>query len=278
MAAEDEFIRRLVGFGLSKKEAHTYLYLLKYGPKTPSPLAKSLHTYREDVHRTLTSLIDKGMVHPSIDSPTTYVAVDLDIALESALKKHESELREMDERKRKLQELAKQHRFRSADEVTTFKIIKSVKELVAATLTLTSAVKNGFIYVVPPEMLVITELFGIGEQAKKVIEQGGSVRGICDIRYADIVPTQAHVDRGEDLRHYSNYGGVYFAVVDSRHCVSAINVAIKRISLNEPISLLWTDDAIYADYLTATFEMLCRQSVPAEEWIKELLQQGPPKA
>jgi len=278
MSEVDEFIRHLVGFGLSEKEAQTYLHLLSYGPKTPSPLAKALHTYREDAHRTLTSLIDKGMVHPSLDSPTTYVAVDLDTALESALKKHQSELREMDERKRELQELAKQHRFRSDDKVTTFKIIKSVKELVTATLTLTSAVKNGFIYVVPAEMLVITELFGIGGQAKKVIEQGGSVRGICDIRYGDIVPAQAHVDRGEDLRHCYNYGGVYFAVVDSRHCVSAINVAIKRISLNEPISLLWTDDTTFADYLTATFEMLWQQSVPAEERIKELQKQGPPKA
>jgi len=67
MTTEDEFTHRLIGFGLSEKEAQTYLHLLKYGPKTPSPLAKSLHTYREDVHRTLTSLIDRvWYVHRSI--------------------------------------------------------------------------------------------------------------------------------------------------------------------------------------------------------------------
>ena len=38
------FITRLTGFGLSEKEAHLYLHLLKYGPKTPSPLAKSMKT------------------------------------------------------------------------------------------------------------------------------------------------------------------------------------------------------------------------------------------
>ena len=108
MDNETAFVTRLTSFGLGEKEAHLYLRLLKYGPKTPSPLAKSLKTYREDVHRTLTALIDKGMVRPSLDSPTTYAAVDLDTALESALKKQASELREMEARKRELQELAKQ--------------------------------------------------------------------------------------------------------------------------------------------------------------------------
>ena len=78
MSREEEFIRRLIGFGLSEKEAQLYLHLLKYSPKTPSPIAKSLQTYREDVHRTLTSLIEKGMVRPSFDAPTVYAAVDLE--------------------------------------------------------------------------------------------------------------------------------------------------------------------------------------------------------
>ncbi|HYB58906.1 MAG TPA: helix-turn-helix domain-containing protein [Candidatus Acidoferrales bacterium] len=86
MTADDEFTARLISFGLSEKEARTYLHLLKYGPKTPSPLAKSLKTYREDVHRTLTALMEKGKVHPSLDTPTIYAAVDLDVALESAVK------------------------------------------------------------------------------------------------------------------------------------------------------------------------------------------------
>ncbi|MGZ7169492.1 MAG: TrmB family transcriptional regulator [Halobacteriota archaeon] len=76
-----------MGFGLTEKEAQCYFYLLRYGPKTPSPLAKSLDTYREDVHRTLQSLIEKGMVRPSLDSPTLYTAVELEDALSPLLKR-----------------------------------------------------------------------------------------------------------------------------------------------------------------------------------------------
>ena len=278
MTTDDEFTRRLIRFGLSEKEAQLYLHLLKYGPKTPSPLAKSLQTYREDVHRTLTSLIEKGMVRPSLDAPTVYAAIDLDTALGSALQKQQSELREMEARKRELQELSQQQRFRPSDEVSTFKIIKSVKELVAATINLVDSAKNGYLYVVPADMLVITSLFGINAEAKKILEQGASVRGITDIRYAEIASAQEQVDIGVDLKHFDNYEGLYFAVVDRKHCISAINVDINRISLNEPISMLWTDDPTYADYLTATFEVLWAQAIPAAEHIQELSAQGPPKA
>ena len=60
---------------------------------------------------TLTSLIEKGMVRPSLDSPTMYIVEDLDTALQAALKKRESELRWMEARTRELQELAKQQGF-----------------------------------------------------------------------------------------------------------------------------------------------------------------------
>ena len=113
MTIDDEYTRRLVGFGISEKEAQLYLHLLKYGPKTPSPLAKSLHTYREDVHRTLNSLIEKGMVRPALNMHGVYAAVDLDAALAAALKRQELELSDIKRRGQKLEELAKQQRIGS---------------------------------------------------------------------------------------------------------------------------------------------------------------------
>jgi sugar-specific transcriptional regulator TrmB len=231
MTTDDEFTTRLIGFGLSEKEAQLYLHLLKYGPKTPSPLAKSLKTYREDVHRTLTSLIEKGMVRPSLDSPTVYAAVDLDAALNSAVKKHESELREMEKRKRELQELSQQQRFRPPDEVSTFKIIKSIKELVIAMLPILDSIQEDWVMVVPSGAAVIASQFGINEAAYQFIERGGTVRVILNhITYAIVDTVQEMMDNGEDVRHFGQEG-IIFTIFDKKICISAISADVTRVAL-----------------------------------------------
>ena len=279
MTTEDEFITRLIGFGLSEKEAQTYLHLLKYGPKTPSPLAKSLQTYREDVHRTLTSLIDKGMVRPSLDTPTIYAAVDLDTALESALKKREIELREMETRKRELQELSQHQHFTSLGEVATFKIIKSLKELIATIVPVITTLEKQWDMVVPEKAVIVASQFGINEFTEAFVAEGGNVRIVISyFSYAVIPMVQELIDIGSEVR-YSGQEGFAFAVFDKKISLSGINWEILRhIALNQPITALWTDDPSYAQYLSFTFEMVWKQSISAAEQIQELLEQGPSQA
>jgi len=88
---------------------------------------------------------------------------------------------------------------------------------------------------------------------------------------------QEVLDIGEDVRHFEGYQGLYFGVFDRKHCVSAINIGVKQVKLDEPATMLYTDDPAYAGYLVTTFEMLWERSVPGEQRIHELLKQGPPQ-
>ncbi|MGZ4903740.1 MAG: TrmB family transcriptional regulator [Halobacteriota archaeon] len=278
MTDEDDFIAHLMGFGLTEKEAQCYFHLLRYGPKTPSPLAKALHTYREDMHRTLNSLIDKGMVRPSLDSPTLYAAVELDTALESALKKHESELHEMERRKRELEELSRRHSVRSSDNASTFKIIKTIRELVTTMLPIVRTLADRWDMFIPESAVIIASQFGINEGTKMFTDRGGKVRIlVADFPYALIETIQELIEMEIEVR-YLGKAGLFFTIFDRRVCMSAINVDMKHIALDQPLAVLLTDDPTYAQYLTSTFEMLWVQSIDAEERIHELLQQGPPQA
>ncbi len=275
MADDSEFLSRLIGFGLSEKEAQLYLHLLKYGPKPPSLLAKSLKTYREDVHRTLTGLIDKGMVSPSLETPTVYAAVELDIALEAAFKKHETELREMEVKKRELKEMSELLSFRPSDEYPTFRIIKSLSELAAVLSSLINSAEREIITVAPEISIAFSSLHAIKDY-KKFVDRGGRMTAITDFSYKYMESVQQHLDIGIDMRQFTGYRGVYLIVFDRKSSISAINYDMKEVSLAEPTMHLWTDDPTYAHYLISTFELLWKQAIPAAQRIEELLKEGPP--
>jgi sugar-specific transcriptional regulator TrmB len=274
MDVDSEFIIKLMGFGLSEKEAQLYVHLLKYGPKPPSLLAKSLKTYREDVYRTLTGLIDKDMVSPSLETPMVYAAVDLDIALDTALKKRESELHELEKRKRELQEISKQQRLRPSDEFHAFKILKSVKDVLAVAIPLLNSLKKEFLGCINEPAMVAASLYGINDTCKKLIDRGGKVRGITDLSHSTMEIAQQQLDIGMEMRHFEQYRGILFVVFDRQSSISAISADIRHVSLNEPLLALWSDDPTYAEYLASIFEMLWEQSIPAAQWIEELLKGG----
>ncbi len=217
------------------------------------------------------------MVRPSLDSPTVYAAVDLETALDSALKKHESELREMERRKRDLEELAQQQRFRPSDEVSTFKIIKSLKEFLAIALPSISTLKEQWDMLIPESAVLVASQFGINPFTKELIDHGGRVRIlITDLPYALIPLIRELIEMRSEVRCMGQEG-LLFTVFDRRICVSAINVSVKRVTLDKPFTALWTDDPTYAQYLMSTFELLWKQSIPAEERIHELLKHGLPQ-
>jgi sugar-specific transcriptional regulator TrmB len=259
-----------------KKEAQLYLHLLKHGSNPLSLLTKSLKTDFKDVYRTLTSLVDKGLVSSSLKSPTVYAAVDPDIALYPALKKRESEVREMEMRVRELQEMSKQQHFKSSNEFTTYKIIRSVKEIATASISSLTSEKRDLVFVLPQNQIVMGSLYGISEASKAFIEQGGRIRCILDITPSIIDLAQEFLDIGYDVRHFDNYRGIYFGVFDRTISTTGINVDTERVSLDAPLLILWSDDPTYANYLVSTFELLWEQSVPAAQRIEELLEQGSP--
>jgi hypothetical protein len=175
--------------------------------------------------------------------------------------------------KSELQELAKEQRFRPADEVSTFKIIKSIKELAAAALPLLNSMKEEWLVATPGLATVVASLFGVNDAAAEFIQRGGKLRTIVDISYPIIDNVRELLQIGEEVRHIDKHG-VMFVVFDRKHTMTAISNP-ARVSLNAPMAALWTDDSNYAEYLAATFEMLWKQSVPADQRIKELLEGGP---
>jgi hypothetical protein len=158
-------------------------------------------------------------------------------------------------------------------------LLEDVRDVIAASLSLFESAQNDIIWLLPPQMLDFASQFGLTNQAKPLIEKGGTVRGITEISGTNLRVVRELLDVGEDVRHVDQYRGELMLVVDKRESISSISqpsVDIGDLSLDDRVVVFWTDDTSYAEYLFTTFEAAWKEAVDANKRINELLEQHPP--
>jgi hypothetical protein len=156
-------------------------------------------------------------------------------------------------------------------------IITSVTDVLAICSSIIESANNEVVYLSPPSILALASQLGFAEKTKMLKQKGGRVRGIADFSYPYIKEIQERLDNSTDVRHISQYQGIFMLVGDGRESISSLNVDVERLSLDTPVVALWSDNPTYAEYLMSTFEMAWEQAVPAAQRIEELLKEGPPQ-
>jgi hypothetical protein len=149
-------------------------------------------------------------------------------------------------------------------------IVENVTDALAVGSNVIESAKNEIVWLVPPEMLVFSAQFGLTEKCKKLIENGGRVRGITQITnvYRDVI--QQLLDIGEEIRHVDNYQGAFMVVGDKKESISSIYLDLEELSLDDELRAFWTDNEAYADYLMSTFDFEWNGAVDAKKKLTEL--------
>jgi len=154
-------------------------------------------------------------------------------------------------------------------------IITSVTDALAIGSNIIESANNEIVYLYPSPLLVLASQLGLAERTKLFIQKGGHVRGIADFSYLYIKEIQQRLDTGAHVRYFSQYQGIFMLVGDRNESISSMSIDVESLSIDTPLVALWSDNPTYAEYLKSTFEMLWKQSVPAEQRIEELLKEGP---
>ena len=94
----------LLDYGLTNKEADIYIFLAKNVILTGGEIAKETKIARSLVYRILKNLQTKGLVEPTLDSPTRFVAVPFDKALDLIIKTKKQEALKVEREKKDLLE------------------------------------------------------------------------------------------------------------------------------------------------------------------------------
>ena len=155
-------------------------------------------------------------------------------------------------------------------------IITNVTDILAICSSIIESASNEVVYISPPSMLVLASQLALREKIKLFIQKAGSVRGIADFSHQYISEMRELLDIGTDVRHISQYQGIFMLVGDGRESISSMSIDVESLSIDTPLKALWSDNPTYTEYLMSTFEMAWEQSVPAAQRIEELLKEGPP--
>ncbi|MGZ4882015.1 MAG: hypothetical protein ACXV7G_13310 [Halobacteriota archaeon] len=157
-------------------------------------------------------------------------------------------------------------------------VIRNVKDVIAVILSIFEAAKNEVVFITPDSVMNLAGNYQTMRSAELFIQNGGAIRGIVPILRDNVERVRKRLDFGEDLRHSEEFHEVFMCIGDKRQSISAINLGVKEYDLDTPIAAFWSDSPSYAEYLVTLFEGEWSKAVPAQERIKELLEQGPPQS
>ncbi len=149
-------------------------------------------------------------------------------------------------------------------------IIESVTDALAVGSNIIESAKNEIVWLLPPEMLIFSEQFGLTNKCQTLIENGGRVRGITKITgvYSKVI--QRLVDIGEEIRHVDRYQGAFMVVGDRKESISSIYLDLEGLSLDDALRAFWTDNQSYTDYLMSTFDFEWNGALDAKKILLEL--------
>jgi len=272
---EQALIEKLEAFGLSSKEAHLYVLLLKYGPKTTGELAKMLHSYRVDIYRLVETLMEKGMIEESVEKPTKYAAVAVDAALAGAMMRHAYELRWMEENRDEVLELAQEYLSSEsiAGDLYTFKVVKGRANTLAIMEQLVVAAVEQVTFVSSQAGISVLSASGIIEYCIEAVQRGVRARCVTDIVPRNVGTVREALAGGIEVRHYRNYEATHFFVVDARESLTTITFDKLRHGKDATDTAFWTNSPEYGQYLESSFELLWDSSTDAAQVVDGVLEE-----
>jgi sugar-specific transcriptional regulator TrmB len=270
---EFEFITRLKYFGLNDKEARLYYHLLKFGAKPPAVIARYMHTYREDVHRTLNSLLAKGVIVKSVSAPTVYVAMPPETVIDSVILRQKFEQLELPKRKQEVMELAEEIMAGdTAPEVEgcSYRVLRGPNEMNAISLKLMSQATADISVLMSGAALPIFHLIGILDMVPDAARRGVRMRLLTDVSHANLEAARYALERGVELRHAEPSGGIQFAIHDALKSVVLIRFNLIRGVRDTSVVAFFCESPVYARNLTYHLDLAWEQAVDGAERIQAL--------
>ena len=153
-------------FGLSDKETEVYVFLAKHGILGAGKIAKKTKIARSVVYRILRRLQKKGLVESTLESPTRFIALPFDKALDLIIKKKEDEALQIRKTRKVLLEDWQRISEPAAElELEKFIVVEGKKKIYQKIIQMVNETNSQFCVILPISDLVRAEQFGVFDAA-----------------------------------------------------------------------------------------------------------------
>ncbi len=115
-------------------------------------------------------------------------------------------------------------------------VINGPEDTVAVILEILETAQREVDFLSSPSFLSFAGTYDTMENAKRLIQRGGVVRGVVPVSHANIEGVRMRLHIGEDLRHSDQFNEVFMFVGDGRQSLSSINAGTIELT-SRPIAL-----------------------------------------
>ncbi|WXG46484.1 MAG: helix-turn-helix domain-containing protein [Candidatus Atabeyarchaeum deiterrae] len=247
-----DFEDQLVFYGLSKKEAKIYLYLLKSGAAEVLEISRGLDITRADIYKHLNELEGKGICREILSHPTKFEASPLNVTLETLILKQKEKTETLSNVKDEVVSALGKVSLPTPE--PKFQILQG-REPTTNKIRRIRRSSNDVVIYVRERTLTFLHTLGLLDVSR--IAPGLSIRILSRLtpKTMKIVEECGHC-RFRNIREDLDMGLPEFAVFDKKEALVALSASDKSAIIDKDELALWSDSHAPVMLLVALFEKM----------------------
>ncbi|MDG6919951.1 MAG: hypothetical protein JRN59_00290 [Nitrososphaerota archaeon] len=252
----DERIVELLGtYGLSEREARTFVFLTKNGACGAGDLAKAIGIRRMEAYRLLKKLLDRGVVVSTAGKPIKYQAESLDGVLSLLTDEQKGFVRRMQDAKGELSALWKQlPRSPKESFEQRFRIIQGREQIYNSMAKMAELAAGSLDLVLTRNDLIQAHVLGIADKLVAAARRGVEVRVVAPLDGSTLEAAEA-LEKSTDLRHSDDAPRSRLMVADRTQTLVSLVLDDSKGVKNDRDVAIWTDSKDYAETMEGLYRV-----------------------
>ena len=279
--SEKEIVGTLYELGLSRRETDVYLALSRRGTQGVNSIATILKMDRVQTYRILHDLQEKGIVETTLETPTRFSAIPLEVLIDSYIKTKESEIQGLETRKKDIIANWESLSVKAPEyPLARFRVIKEQKRVLTEIVNMIQDSENEFLELTTSTGIAQEDIAGVFDAMVKLAgEKPVHFKILTNITKENqrlieqIMKTVAARRLGIQFRHMELGTRIYprFIIRDDEEAILFM-ASRDELSLSheDTGSGLWISSKIFVSTLRESFMEMWSNAVEAAERIDEL--------